>query len=176
MAKVVTCSGAYAHEHLGCASSQSQIADERVPSGLGCSIWSAPVLVDVCEAFWCQGMLECAATASKARRVLRHVSRMKLEAFASREKSACSSSRAVLGSREHEITEYLKLCKQKSSPLQMLTQWSSINAAFGIKKKTALIICVAMLWVRSVNSQQSGRTSCLYSTCCHFQQSTCRLS
>ena len=33
---------------------------------------------------------------------------MKLEAFASREKSACSSSRAVLGSREHEITEYLK--------------------------------------------------------------------
>ena len=32
--------------------------------------------------------------------------------------------------------------------LHMLTQWSSISAAFGIKKKTALTICRAMLLVK----------------------------
>lgn len=95
-AKFATCSGSCAHEHLECANCTSQMARQRVASRLGCSKWSAPVLVGVREAFWCQGMLECAASASKARRVLRHVSLMKLEALASRENSACSRSKADL--------------------------------------------------------------------------------
>ena len=50
---------------------------------LDCSEWSAPVFVDVPEPFWCQGVLECAASASKAKSVLRQVSRIKLDALAS---------------------------------------------------------------------------------------------
>ncbi len=100
-------------------------------------------------------MLECAASASKAKSVLRQVSRMKLEAFASREKSAYSRSTAALrqaGPRADSSSgNSVDAGEQQSAlPLQMLTQWSSINAAFGIKKKIALIICREMLLVGQV--------------------------
>jgi hypothetical protein len=52
--------------------------------------------------------------------------------------------------------------------LHMLTQWSSINAAFGTKKKTALIICEEMFLVQFPITP----TARLHQLCAHHRWST----